>query len=544
MAIYPKPLAAASLNINGVAQLRVMRSMFLLSSFTRKEIAAHSGEGIEYVNSIVARHTNWFKPKERIRTGRPGPPEERLVLRADHEKRFLEVIDPFYKYLEAEESAAPRKASDYVPNSIEFAAASDLVALASKRGEGRPAEARRSLRLLEIASEKEGLPTAKTLEEYVDQTGAEWTSLQKAAKAHMDGLRARVCLLSVPELLSGRAKKDLGFEDPANLGLRFLENAVVNFTNIGSGRAALELDAWAEQHAAPLMVRVLSQQGLSDKPWYESLQTQLQSSGLQQLVPRFTEPFASKVFEIVDPARVVETEGKKRYVCTYVEMNVVGKWPAIRCATQKLVLRTTGRGIRVVMDDAKILQGLVSAYRKTYMPPPGKVAALLNVRHQGVQIAILKGDSLRLSRVISPSANWKKEALSLGILYHRAPIFSAGGRHVREEKMFLAAEVRKFIDFYKATEGGQKIDIVYLTGEPKVSEGVQEVLRSDLGLVVQPFDFGSGMKMEIVGFTQPQNVERARRLAPEIGFAWQQLETLNSKNLLAESTIEQWDELA
>jgi hypothetical protein len=544
MGTHSIPLASGPLNIKGVGQLRVLRSMFLLGSFTRKELAAHSGQDIEYVSSIVARHGEWFETKERIRTGRPGPPEERLVLRASQEKRFLEALNPLYKDLEAEVSADSRQASDYVPGSIEFEAASDLVELASKRGEGKPQEARRSLRLLEIASEKEGLPLANSLEGYVEQATTDWTNVQKVAKAHMDGLRARVCLLSVPELLSDKTKKDFGIDDPASLGLRFLENAVVNFTSVGSGRAVLELDAWAEQHAAPLITRVLSQGDSADNPWYAAFQTQLQSSELQKLVPRFAEPFAPKLFEIVDPTRVVETEGNKRYVCTYVMMNFLGKVPEVRCATQKLVARTAATGIRVVMDDAKILQGLVAAYRKTYMPPPNRVAALLNVRHQGIQVAILKGDSLRLSRVIRPSPDWKQGMLSSGRLQYRGPIFSAGGYHVREEKKFLAAEVGKFFDFYRATEADQNIDIVYLTGEPKVSEGVQETLRSNLGLVVQQFDFTGGMKIEISGFSQPQSEERARRLAPEIGFVLEQLETLNSKNPSGALTLEQWDNLA
>jgi Tfp pilus assembly PilM family ATPase len=134
--------------------------------------------------------------------------------------------------------------------------------------------------------------------------------------------------------------------------------------------------------------------------------------------------------------------------------------------------------------------------------------------------------------------------LSSGRLHYREPIFSAGGHHVSEEKKFLVAEVRKFIDFYKAAEGDQNIDIVYLTGEPKVSEGVQETLRSNLGLAVQQFDFARGVKIEISGFSQPQSEERARRLAPEIGFAWQQLEAFNSKNPSGELTVEQWDDLA
>jgi len=543
MATHTRPLASESLNIKGVGQLRVLRSMFLLGSFTRKELAAHSGEDVEYVSSIVARHGEWFESKERIRTGRPGPPEERLVLRASQEKRFLEVLNPLYKDLEAEGSAHSREASDYVPSSIEFEAASDLVELASKRGEGKPGEARRSLRLLEIASEKEGLPVSNTLEGYVEQTSADWTNVQKAAKAHMDGLRARVCLLSVPELLSGKAKKDLGFENPASLGLRFLEKAVVNFTSVGSGRAVLELDAWAEEHAAPLISSVLARGDLADKPWHAAFQAQLQSSELRKLVPRFAEPFAPKLFEIVDPARVVKTEGKKRYLCTYVEMNFLGKLPEVRRATQKLVPRTAGKGIRVVMDDAKILQGLVAAYRKTYMPPPNRVAALLNVRHQGVQVAILKGDSLRFSRMISPSPDWKQGVLSSGSLYCREPIFSAGGHHVIEEKKFLVAEVGKFIDFYKAAESNPDIDVVYLTGEPKVSEGVEETLRSNLGLAVQQFDFARGMKIEIAGFSRPQSEERGRRLAPEIGFVWQELETLNSKNPSVALTVEQWEDL-
>jgi hypothetical protein len=544
MATHTKPPASASLNIKGVGQLRVLRSMFLLGSFTRKELAAHSGEDVEYVSSIVARHGGWFETKERIRTGRPGPPEVRLVLRASQEKNFLEVLNPLYKDLEAEGSPDSRRANDYVPNSIEFEAASDLVELASKRGEGKPGETRRSLRLLEIASEKEGLPLASTLEGYVEQTSTDWTNVQKAAKAHVDGLRARVCLLSVPELLSGKEKKDLGFEDPASLGLRFLEKAALNFTTVGSGRAVLELDAWAEQHAAPLITRVLSQVNLADKPWYGAFQTQLQSPELQKLAPRFAEPFAPKLFEIVDPSRVVETDGRKRYVCTYVKMNFLGKLPEIRCATQKLVARAAATGIRVVMDDAKILQGLVAVYRKTYMPPPNKVAALLNIRHQGVQVAILKGDSLQLSRVIRPSPDWKQGGLSSGSLHCREPIFSAGGRHVSEEKQFLAAEVGKFIDFYKAAEGDKGIDMVYLTGEPKVSEGVQEILRSNLGLAVEQFDFATGVTIKIAGFSQPQSEERGRRLAPEIGFAWQQLETLNSKNPSIALTVEQWDDLS
>jgi hypothetical protein len=196
------------------------------------------------------------------------------------------------------------------------------------------------------------------------------------------------------------------------------------------------------------------------------------------------------------------------------------------------------------MDDAKILQGLVAAYRKTYMPAPDRLAVLLNVRHNGIQVAVLKGDSLRLSRMISPSPNWKQSVLSSGSFHYRKPIFSAGGRHVGEEKKFLLAELGKIIDFYKASEGDRNVEMVYLTGEPKVSEGIQEAVHSNFGLAVQQFDFARGVKIEISGFSKPQNEERARRLAPEIGVAWQQLETLNSKSPSGALTIEQWDELA
>src|ERR1700731_4860439 len=96
MASNSRPITPP-LNIKGVAQLRVLRSMFLLGSFTRKQLAAHSGECIENVTSIVARHGEWFETKERIPTGPPGPPEERLVLRASQEKKFLEVLSPLYK---------------------------------------------------------------------------------------------------------------------------------------------------------------------------------------------------------------------------------------------------------------------------------------------------------------------------------------------------------------------------------------------------------------------------------------------------------------
>jgi hypothetical protein len=359
----------------------------------------------------------------------------------------------------------------------------------------------------------------------------------------MDGLRARLCLLSVPELFSGSAKTNLGFDNPAMLGLKFLEQAVQNFTSLGAGRAVLELDSWAEDHAAPLVARVLSHRDFADKPWYDSFQAILESPTLANLVPRFAEPFMPRRFEIVDPSRVAEVEGKKRVVCTYLEMNVLGKRPEVRYATQRLVGRpTAGQGIRVFMDNAKVLQGLVSVYCKTYFPPPDRVAALLNVRHQAVQVAILKGESLRFSRTITPPSNWKHGQAHFGYLRKRVPFFAAGGRNIGEEKEFLLAEVRKSLEFFKSNENVGHIDVVYLTGEPKVSEGIEQTLRSILGLTVKPFDF-SKCRVQVAGFSPFKNEERARRLAPEIGFAWQECETLRAKYLSSPSEEEAWDAL-
>jgi hypothetical protein len=543
MPTISKSSVDASLGIKGLIQLRVLRSMLHLGSFTRKELAEHSGQDIEAVNAVVGRHKDWFEEKATVRSGRPGAREQRLVLRAEQEKELVSVLDPLYETVEASVPGAEGQASAYLPSSIEFQAAADLIALSSERGESKPAEVRRSLRLLETASEKEGLPLTESIEGYLGQSDALWTNTQKAAKTHMDGLRARLCLLSVPQLFAGSARTTLGFDNPAILGLKFLEQAVLNFTALGAGRAVLDLDSWAEAHAAPMMARVLSSGDFADQAWYESFQMTLASPVLTNFVPRFAEPFAPRRFEIVDPSRIAEVEGKKRIVCTYLEMNILGKRPEVRYATQRLVGRpNVGQGIRVVMDNAKALQGLVSVYCKTYAPSSDRVAALLNVRHQAVQMAIVKGESLRFSRTITPPSAWKHGHAQFGYLRNRMPFFAAGGRNIAEEKDFLVTEIRKSLEFYKANESVEQIDIVYLAGEPKVSEGIEQILRSALGLTVKPFDF-SKCRIQVAGFSPFQNEERARRLAPEIGLAWQQCETLRAKSVASPCQEEEWDAL-
>jgi hypothetical protein len=81
--------------------------------------------------------------------------------------------------------------------------------------------------------------------------------------------------------------------------------------------------------------------------------------------------------------------------------------------------------------------------------------------------------------------------------------------------------------------------MVYLTGEPKVSEGIESSLRSNLGMTVKPLDFSNFMKVQVAGFSKSKNESRARRLAPEIGIAWQQCQPLKHKAFLNYPAIDE-----
>ncbi len=524
------PSVEASLGLKGLAQLRVLRAMLRLGAFTRKELATHSGEELTFVNAVVGRHKDWFHEKDLVSTGSSGPRERRMVLRAEHQAELAKLLDSMYKNAEEDVPRPSEPVHSYIPTAIEFQVVTDLVGSLSEEGKAAAGEVRRVLRLLEIASGKEGLPVSRNFEDYLTQDLSSASGTQKMARAHMDGIRSKLCFLSVPEFLGSDPGAAFGFHDPIKFGLAFLGSAGISFTSLGAGKQIRDLDLWAEQHASPVMLRLLTNPEIGRKGWREHLLSTVQSSEFAKLVPRFVEPLGPRRFEIIDPTRVARAQS--RVVCTIVEVNPFGSRPEVRYATQRRIRQASPGTIPVMVDGPKLLDGLISIYSANYHPPENRVAALVNVRHTEVQVAILKGTSLVVSKTIAPpprkDSMFGKTMVSSG----RMPIFAAGGKHAVHEKNFLQIELKKIMKFYQMSPNAEKISAVYVTGETKLRESVENALRSNLGMSIQALDPAKSMSLEVAGFSKSENVTRARRLAPEIGIALKECWTLNRKKLL------------
>jgi len=530
----PKLSVDLSLGMKGLAQFRVVRAMLKLGAFTRKELALHSGEDMDSVYAIVLRHKDWFYEKEIVRTGNPGPPETRFILSPEKQRELAIALDPLYEAVTAAAPREPLPASAYVPTAIEFQAATDLVSSLSEGGteEVEPGEIRSVVRLLEIASGKEGLPVERSFEAYLKQDATPWSETQKMAKAHFDGLRAKLCLLSIPGFLGREPGDAFGFHEPIQLGLGFLESAALLFTASGAGKQVRELDLWAEQHASPIMVRLLANPASGKKNWQEQLLRAVESPRLAMLAPRFVAPLAPRRFEIVDPARVARAQNK--VLCTIVEVNPFGE---VRSATQKLIRQPSRGAFPVVADSSRILDGLVSIYRANYRPPAGQVVALVNVRHEQAQVAILKGSSLVFSKIISPPSRHEKILGSRAHYPNRMPIFAAGGKGAAREKEFLMTELKNTFEFYRNSSNGEQVSTVYVTGEQKLSEAVENALRARLRLSSQSLDLAKSMNVQAMGYSKAKGLERARRMAPELGIALQESSTLNRRKLLEQNLV-------
>jgi hypothetical protein len=524
------PSVEASLGLKGLVQLRVLRAMLRLGAFTRKELATHSGEDLTAVNAIVGRHKDWFQEKGLVSTGSPGPRERRLVLRPEQQAELARVLDSMYDSAEQDAPRPSEPAHAYVPTAMEFQVASDLVSSLSEEGKATAGEVRRGLRLLEIASDKEGLPCSRDIKDYLTQDLSSASGTQRMARAYMDGIRSKLCFLSVPEFLGYDPGDAFGCHNPIKFGLAFLESAGLTFTALGAGKQVRELDLWAERHASPVMLRLLTNPEIGRKDWREQLLSAVRSSDFAKLVPRFVEPLGPRRFEMIDPTRVARA--KSRVVCTIVEVNPFGSRPEVRYATQKRIRQASPGAIPVMVDGPKLLDGLISIYSANYHPQENHVAALVNVRHSEVQVAILKGTSLVVSKTIAPPPRRSSMFGPTMISSGRLPMFAAGGKHAVHEKDFLMVELKKIMEFYRQSPGAEKISAVYVTGEPRLRESIENALRSNLGMSIHALDAAKSMNLEVAGFSKTKNLARAQRLAPEIGIALKECWTLNRKKLL------------
>ena len=135
----------------------------------------------------------------------------------------------------------------------------------------------------------------------------------------------------------------------------------------------------------------------------------------------------------------------------------------------------------------------------------------------------------RLNSSLLPSAtwlNWSPSEWRETVPFHtsfryRMPIFVAGGKHFSAATKYVAAQIKHLINFFRSSPSGQRVDIVYLTGEPAVAERVGAALREHVSIAVQPLDVKNIMQNEWWGASESRSGTVGRRLAPEIGLALQ-----------------------
>jgi hypothetical protein len=519
------PQLDTSLGLKGFQRARLLRAVLALGTFTRKELAAAARLDVDAASQIVARHKGWFVKNGLRRSGRQGPPEEVLSLHPDKQEALLRELEPLYTDLAAESTLSKVTPATYIPTSIEFRLVSDMVASVSPGETLAPAQFRRAERLLEMASEKEGLPVAENLEGYLAETLETAPAIERVAKANMDILRAKLCLASVPQIISGETEDGLRFHRPIRLGFGFLESAGRCLLDVGAVDKLRALDAWTQRHVSPVLAKLQSDPELVRSGIAAKILEPLRSPELRKILPDFVEKCAPRRVEILEEPEFPYRGGRIAY--TIVDVNPFSSVPEICTATRVFRRYRSIGAITVRANAATIIDGLVSLYCTNYRPSADKVSALLNIRRNEMHIAVLNGKSLAFSRRIAMPAvaeTVTKKGTHMYLLLTK--------RRDRGSVQILA-ELRKTLNFVRATDGHAVSDI-YITGEPVLVREVKQAISEDLNIVAHDFSLSPHLHLNLSGFTPEQCAVRVARLAPEIGIAIKDWTTRSSEVLCDE----------
>ncbi len=519
--VAANPQLDISLGLRGFQRARILRAMLALGTFTRKDLAAAAGVAVDAAGTLILRHKDWFIKKGFRRSGRQGPPEEWISLHPDKEQALLQELEPLYKDLASEGEINEEKPGSYTPNSIEYLLASNMVSSLPEGSSLPPEQFRRAVKLLETASEKEGLPLSEHLEGYLSENPETAPAIQRVAKAHLDVVRAKLCLSSVPQTLSGEPENAFQFHRLVQLGFGFLEFAGRSLLEAGAVQKVRDLDNWTGQHVSPLFERLKSDPVLQRSEITAKILEPLRSPELRKIVPDFMAKFAPRRIEILEDPELPRRGGRIPY--TIVEVNPFSSVPEVCTATRKFRNRPIGGGITVWANSSTIVDGLVSLYCTNYRPSADKISALVNIRRNEVHVAILKGRSLVFSRKIATPMFAGSHVEKV-----MRPHFFLSERRERVSVKILG-ELRKSLEFFSSTSDGQNVSEVFVTGERVLAEELKKAIPVKLRIPAHDFNPSSHLHLNMPGFSAEQCVIRGRRLAPEIGIALKEWKAHNVK---------------
>jgi type IV pilus assembly protein PilM len=162
------------------------------------------------------------------------------------------------------------------------------------------------------------------------------------------------------------------------------------------------------------------------------------------------------------------------------------------------VLSQAGRNPVVVDIDAFALE---NAFEANYDPPPGTMAALLNIGASIMNINIVRDGASLFTRDVSVGGNQYTDTLQkeLDLSFDDAERLKRGrplpnvseeakASHLRSVSEILLLEIQKTFDFFKQTTSASNIEAIYLAGGTSKIEGLEALLKEEFNVPVEIMD--------------------------------------------------------
>jgi len=276
-------------------QAKVLRAILRLGSFTRKRLAEATGQDLTYINQVIPLIGSFLVSTEKIRSGRPGPPEEVLSLTPEGEKAVLAQLSPLIEELKRE-APGPIDLATYIPSPKQYNLVRELIDDIEKNSSVSSARLQRVVSLLANISENENLPVEQTIGESQNKLDSiQLSDKQQVAMARIDLLRGKLSWLSVeaPEDLRQQVFAfDLGV-----LGLKYFQYATKVFLSQGAKEVVESIDYWSTKHVHSVLLRNLTQKTPAAlKMFWRHLDAAL-LPGVYRLVEKIVSPEPSEILD-------------------------------------------------------------------------------------------------------------------------------------------------------------------------------------------------------------------------------------------------------
>jgi hypothetical protein len=462
--------------LKGLKQTKVLRAMLRFETFTRKELANVAQEDISFVNGVLSRHKNLYRPVGHVRAHKVGAQEEVLTLRPGAEAELLQLLRPLYQEIQVEQASDNIAAQ--VPMAVEYKVARELVEEIQKTGNGRGLpEFQRVVTLLATASNYEGIRANASLDEDLIVGDVTLNDRQRISKAHIDFMRGKLCWLGQPLQNETRLFKG----DPFSLGLAYLQNAAKTFRECQADNLVQSIDYWGMKYLTTAPEIVLSSM-LNTKNLHKaaSLADESVLPGIQSQIAKSWSPQADLSFMFVSEAiaglRKESAHGTllrlRQHGASYDLVDLVVDTPLADAADARVV----------GLDAPKMVEGLVNVYHAGYASESERTVGLVDIRPNRMSFAMIDPDVLLSSSEpvsIEELTDFRVEELRMGEISKKMGVFAERAVE-KTEKYFKSAR--------EVSPSKEPIEKLYVAGDPSLAKSFIDIARAQLRVEVELLD--------------------------------------------------------